>query len=115
MKDLVYPEAAPSNRSPTQCSIGQAYHENDDSLPITQLLTVDVWRLQQGKEEEAAKLFKASKEDGAFYLDFSDPRSIRMMEMVDGIFTLSKDVFGLSMEEKLRYDVDLRGALKLNG
>ena len=115
MRGLVCPEAAPSNGSPTQSSIGQAFHENDDSLPTTQLLTVDLWRLQQGEEEEAAKLFKASKDDGAFYLDFSDPGSMRMMGMVDGIFTLSKDIFDMSMEEKLRYDVDLRGDLKLNG
>ena len=113
MEGLVHPDAASVNRGPTQSAMAQAPHENDESLSVAQLLTIDVYRLQQGEEEEAAKLLKASKEDGAFYLDFSDQRG--MMAMVSQIFALSKDVFDLSLEEKMEYDVDLRGALKLNG
>ena len=115
MEGLVHPEAASVNRGPTLSTMAQAPHENDESLSVAQLLTIDVYRLQQGDEEEAAKLFKASKEDGAFYLDFSDQRRMKMMEMVGQIFALSKDLFDLSLEEKMEYDVDLRGALKLNG
>ena len=96
-------------------SMAQSSYENDQSLSVAQLLTIDVCRLQQGDEEEAARLFKASKEDGAFYLDFSDQRSMRMMDTVDKIFALSKDLFDLSVKEKIEYDVDLRGALKLDG
>ena len=115
MEGLVHPEAVPFNRGPTLSAMAQAPHENDESLSVEQLLTIDVYRLQQGDEEEAAKLFKVSKEDGAFYLDFSDQRGMKMMEMVGQIFALSKDLFDLSLEEKMEYDVDLRGALKLNG
>ncbi|KAL8792763.1 MAG: hypothetical protein Q9195_004650 [Heterodermia aff. obscurata] len=115
MEGLLRPGAAPFSSFPTRSSISQANYENDESLPIAQLLTIDVCRLERGEEEEAAKLFKASKEDGALYLDFSDQRSMKMMEMVGQIFAVSKDIFDMSLEEKMKYDVDLRGALKLNG
>ena len=114
MEDLIQ-ETAPVNKGPTQSSMGRAAHEHDESLPIAQLPVIDVCRLQQGEEEEAIKLFKASKEDGVFYLDFSNQMGMGMMKMVDGIFALSKDVFDMSVEDKMEYDVDLRGALKLNG
>lgn len=82
---------------------------------VAQLLTVDIGRLVEGEKQEAAKLFKAAKEDGIFYLDFQARRYVDMMDLVEGIFALSKGLFDLSEEDKMHYDVDKLGPLKLNG
>lgn len=89
----------------------------DDTLPIAQLKTINVNRLQQDDPAEAAKVLKACKEEGAFYLDFSDANCARMVEMVEKIFDLEKGLFGLNEDEKMKYDIDLEkmGPLKLNG
>lgn len=96
-------------------AMSQPSHRPDEAVFIAQLLTIDISRLEEGDEAEAAKLFKASKEDGAFYLDFSNHRDMGMLEAVENVFAISKEIFDLSEEEKLRYDVDLLGSLKLNG
>ena len=90
-------------------------HGSSEPIPVAQLLTIDVSRLQEGDEAEAAKLFNASKEDGAFYLNFADRKYINLIETVECIFTLAKELFHLSEEEKMKYDIDLLGKLKLNG
>ncbi len=38
-----------------------------------------------------------------------------VIDTVDDVFALSKDLFSLSEEEKMKYDVDELDALKLNG
>ena len=88
-----------------------------DTPPIALLETIDVKRLQQDDPSEADKVLKACKEEGAFYLDFSDASNVRMREMVERIFELEKGLFGLSQDEKMEYDIDLEkmGPLKLNG
>ena len=72
-------------------------------------------RLQEGDEEEAAKVFTACKEDGAFYLDFSNQKCKEMMKTVDEVSAASRELFQSSEEEKMKYDIDLLGKLKLNG
>ena len=83
--------------------------------PVAQLLTIDLGRLHAGDEKEAAKLFKAAKEDGILHLDLQDRRFMAVIDAVDDVFALSKDLFSLREEEKMKYDVDELGALKLNG
>ena len=90
-------------------------HVSCEALPVAELLTVDVSRLQEGDEAEAAKVFQASKENGAFYLDFSGPKGVKITEAVADVFALSKELFHLSTQEKMKYDIDLLGKLKLNG
>ena len=55
---------------------------SNDVIHVAQIPTIDVNRLQEGDKAEAAKLFKASKEDGILYLDFSDQKCMKMIEAV---------------------------------
>jgi len=90
----------------------------DNNLDVdstAQLQLIDLGRLHQGDGGEAAKLFKAAKEDGVFYVDLRDQPFMGMIDTVDDIFALSKELFSLSKEEKMEYDIDELGALKLNG
>ncbi len=82
---------------------------------VAQLLTIDIGRLVEGDKQEAAKLFLAAKEDGIFYLNLQDRRFVDMIGIVDEIFALSRELFDLSEEDKMQYDVDKLGPLKLNG
>lgn len=83
--------------------------------PIAQLLTIDIGRLQEGDKEEGVKLFKAANKDGIFYLDFQNEPFIEVNDAIDEVFALSKQLFNLSEEEKMKYDVDKLSKLKLNG
>ncbi|KAL8799655.1 MAG: hypothetical protein Q9182_005725 [Xanthomendoza sp. 2 TL-2023] len=86
-----------------------------DSLPVAHLLTIDAGRLKNGDPEEATKLFRAAKEDGVFYLDFQHSSDANVLSDVDGLFAFAEELFNLSEEEKLQYDIDNLGELKLNG
>ena len=90
-------------------------HDNVEICPVAQLQTIDAGRLHEGDATEAAKLFKASKEAGVFYLNLRDHRFMEMIDTVDEVFALSNELFNLNEEEKMRYDIDKIGHLKLNG
>ena len=112
---LMETQITPLNSEPTQEAMCHQHHVSCEALPVAELLTVDVSRLQEGDEAEAAKVFQASKEHGAFYLDFSGPKGVKITEAVADVFALSKELFHLSTQEKMTYDIDLLGKLKLNG
>ena len=76
---------------------------------------MDVSRLQEGDEAEAAKAFQASKKNDAFYLDYLGQKGVRITEVVADVFPLSKELFHLNTQEKINYDIGLLGKLKLNG
>ena len=80
-----------------------------------QVTTIDIGRLQDKDADEAAKLLKAAKEDGVFYLSLQDKRCGDIESIVDEIFNLSKQLFNLSRSEKLHCDVDKLSECKLNG
>ena len=115
MAHLVETQIPSLSSDPTQEAMSHQRHVPCEALPVAELLTVDVTRLQEGNEAEAAKVFKASKENGAFYLDFSGPKCVHIIEAVANVFVLSKELFHLSKQEKMQYDIDLLGKLKLNG
>lgn len=115
MTDRILAYAGPLSQNSVQQPGPQASFDSTQGFPIARLLTIDSSLLQQGDKEEIAKIYKASKEDGAFYLDFSDQSSMNMMGMVEEVFVLSKKLFRLSEEEKMGHDIDLLGTLKLNG
>ncbi|KAL8684941.1 MAG: hypothetical protein Q9224_006053, partial [Gallowayella concinna] len=55
-------------------------------------------------------------EEGVFYLGFQDSSYADVLRDVHELFAFAKDLFDLSAEEKLRYDIDkLDGESKLNG
>ena len=86
-----------------------------ETVPRAHILTIDIGRLYDGDKEEAAKLLEAAKEDGVFYLDLEDQRFMRVIDTVDKVFALSKELFDLSEDEKMEYDIDKLSKLKLNG
>lgn len=123
MESLAWRNSGHSMNTPNPISEQHHVSEKSVSFPnakmetdlVAQLLTIDIGRLVEGDKQETAKLFKAAEEDGIFYLNFQDRRFVDMIELVDGIFALSKELFDLSEEDKMQYDVDELGPLKLNG
>ncbi|KAL8771093.1 MAG: hypothetical protein Q9194_004973 [Teloschistes cf. exilis] len=86
-----------------------------DSQPVAHLLTIDSARVKNEDQEEAAKLFQATKEDGVFYLSLQESSFAEVLSDVDVLLTFAKNFFISSEEEKLQYDIDELGELKLNG
>lgn len=86
------------------------------SLRYAPLKTIRLGALQRGDSEEKDKLFAAAKEDGIFYLDISeDEGEYKLVNLIWEIYGLSRSLFNLELEEKMQYDVDKIGSLKLNG
>ena len=88
----------------------------DNSSPFGSLKTISLRDLRRCSAEESDKLFAAAKDDGIFYLDLTeDVGKNRLADLVGGIYGLSRSLFDLDIDEKMQYDVDQIGELKLNG
>jgi isopenicillin N synthase-like dioxygenase len=85
-------------------------------LPLATLATIDIQKLRSNDSAEKQKLLAAAKEDGFFYLSLEALPELDEVEgVVSGINDLERDLFGLSDEEKMEFDVDKQGVMKLNG
>ena len=115
MAHFLNPHLSPLINSLDPKALSLPPDSNVEVSPLARLLTIDFGRLHDGHKEESAKLFKAAKEDGIFYLNLQDPRFRGLLDDVDNIFAISKELFSLSEDEKMIYDVDELGELKLNG
>lgn len=92
------------------------FPQKDTEINATaQLQTIHIGRLSDRDKTEEENLFKAAQTDGFFYLDFQGSSFVGMLPAVEEVFCLSEDLFGLTQEEKMEYDVDKLGDLKLNG
>ncbi|GES64083.1 clavaminate synthase-like protein [Aspergillus terreus] len=83
-------------------------------VPVTDLDTINLCKLQAGDVVEAQLLFEASLLKGAFYLDLQSADS-NILQLLENIHLISKDLFGLPLEEKCAYDVDKLSNQKCNG
>lgn len=81
----------------------------------TNFLTIDLGRLRDDAQGEADKLFEACRERGIFYLDLQDDRCSGILQTGQSILARSKNLFDLSEEDKLVYDVDNSGTSKMKG
>ncbi|KAJ5924321.1 hypothetical protein N7466_008508 [Penicillium verhagenii] len=74
-------------------------------VPTAPLLRLSLEKLLDGDTSECNRLFTASVEIGFFYLDFRDSRlGGSLLEDVDRLFGVGKELFELSLEEKNKYD-----------
>ena len=115
MAHLSNPYIAPLSNHTSQKSMPDLRDNKAEVGPVAHLHTISIGSLYEGDKEEAAKLLQAAKKDGVFYLNLQDRRFAGMVNTVDDIFALSKDLFNLSEEEKMKFDVDKLGKLKLDG
>ena len=83
--------------------------------PVAELQMVNYKRLAANDINEAEKLFRACQTDGFFYLDLYDPDDQIVLNSVDDVYALARSLFTLDDAEKLIYDVDKLGEMKLNG
>ena len=61
--------------------------------------------MASGSEEEASKLFRASRELGFFLLDLRDNAAgEELRKDIEKLFDIAEDVMQLSFEEKSKYN-----------
>ena len=89
--------------------------ENATISPVAELQTVNFDLLAANDPIEADKLFRACKADGFFYLDLRRAGDRKVLDLADGAFDLAKALYALDEVEKLSYDVDKLGTMRLNG
>ncbi|KAJ5541760.1 hypothetical protein N7494_006836 [Penicillium frequentans] len=74
-------------------------------IPTAPLLRLSLGKLLAGDKSELDRLFEASVEIGFFYLDFQDSQlGSSLLQDVDKLFGVGKELFELSLEEKNKYD-----------
>ncbi|KAM3544505.1 hypothetical protein ARSEF1564_002617 [Beauveria bassiana] len=86
-----------------------------DSASRALLRTITCSELQNEVPRALGELLHAATEDGIFYLKFDDGDKRNWGRSIEGVDRLSRDIFDLSTEEKLLFDIDSMGKLKLNG
>lgn len=87
----------------------------EEIAPVAELQTINYMRIATKDQDEAAKLFQACQTDGFFYLDLHHPDNRDALDIADAVYSLSEKLFALDKAEKLSYDVDKLGEMKLNG
>lgn len=82
-----------------------------------QITEVSLQQLEMGDKTETSKLLAACREDGVFYLNLRDHENHDgpLLSVSTEIFNLSKELFELPLEEKMNYDIDKAGNMKVNG
>lgn len=83
-------------------------------VPVAHLHTISLGKLQANDAAEVQQLFEASRATGAFYLDLRSGES-DILPVLEDIGLVSKELFGLPLEEKCAYDVDKLTSQKCNG
>ncbi|KAM3512156.1 hypothetical protein MY11210_004220 [Beauveria gryllotalpidicola] len=86
-----------------------------DSASRALLRTISCSELQNEVPRALRELLHAATEDGIFYLKFDDGDKRNWSRSIQGVDRLSHDLFDLSTEEKLLFDIDSMGKLKLDG
>ncbi|KAK7722954.1 hypothetical protein SLS57_004810 [Botryosphaeria dothidea] len=89
----------------------------NDIQPVANLREISLEHLKNGDQTEAANLLAACQEDGVFYLNLkhSDGSDGELLHESASIYHLAKQLFNLPEEEKMQYDIDLFGDMKVNG
>jgi isopenicillin N synthase-like dioxygenase len=98
--------------SPT--AIASGVEDLPPEVPVAELDTIDLGKLQAGDTAEAQRLLGACLMKGVFYLDLRSAES-DFLPLLERIYSISKDLFGLPLEEKCAYDVDTLSSQKCNG
>nr|AFK23397.1 2OG-Fe(II) oxygenase family protein [Cordyceps militaris] len=78
------------------------------------LRTIRCAELQHGNPLSLRDLLISAQEDGIFYLDFGTGKW-NLDQSVKDVDRLNHALFDMPIEEKLLFDIDCRGKLKLNG
>lgn len=89
----------------------------NDIQPVANLREISLEHLKNRDQTEAANLLAACQEDGVFYLNLkhSDGSDGELLHESASIYHLAKQLFNLPEEEKMQYDIDLFGDMKVNG
>lgn len=79
------------------------------------LQVIDLKGLKDGDAEQSRKLYESCVTSGCFYLDFQSCSDSGLVGFLDDMYNLVDSVFDLPLEEKLKYDADVIGDMKVCG
>lgn len=85
------------------------------SEKLADLHTISLHDLQTESVSAQTLLLKTCIDDGFFYLDLTHPDFASLLDDVDAVFKLSRDVFEYPTDIKSLFDVDKVSDLKTNG
>ncbi|TQW00292.1 hypothetical protein V2A60_001390 [Cordyceps javanica] len=92
-----------------------AENGNVDLSSKATLRTISCSELQNEAPHALRDLFLAATEDGIFYLNFGSGDKSIFDQSIRDVDCLSHAIFDMPIDEKLSFDIDNMGKLKLNG
>ena len=107
-------DSVPSTTEMSAAKLIPGENGEDVEPSLAQLEIISLKALRSGSTAESAKLFDVCCRDGIFYLDMlgSEPN---VLQTVEDIYELEKNIFDLPEEELMLYDIDKLSPGKLNG
>lgn len=89
----------------------------DETLAEAVIDEISLDLLLGANDDEEARLLRACRDDGVFYLNLRGPDGVDgpLLRSSRDIYRVSKNLFHLPDAEKMRYDIDQHGQMKLNG
>ena len=85
-----------------------------NDLRIAEVQVLDLKALRNGDNVERRRLFDACCKDGFFYLNMSGSEP-KIHTAISSIYKLEQQLFSLSENELMYYDIDKLSHKKLNG
>lgn len=86
-------------------------------ISLAKIKEISLQRLQMNDMIESQNLLIACMEDGVFYLNLHDytNQDGSLLSLSKEIFSVSQQLFDLPLEEKMSYDIDKNGIMRVNG
>lgn len=88
-----------------------------NSVPHADLEEISLNLLKDGDKTEESRLLDACMRDGVFYLNLQsqEGKDEPFWRSSRDIYQVLEALFSLSDDEKMKYDIDHHGEMKLNG
>lgn len=96
---------------------GQEKASSQQPIPLARIKEISLQRLEMSDEIETQKLLIACMEDGVFYLNLRDHtnQDRSLLSLSKEMFSVSQELFELPLDEKMNYDIDQNGIMRVNG
>lgn len=103
--------------APIEDSGSNGVESHVNSVPFADIEEISLHLLKDGNKTEESRLLDACMKDGVFYLNLQNQEGTGgpLWRSSRDIFQVLEALFNLPEDEKMKYDIDHHGEMKLNG
>lgn len=103
--------------TPANDAVFNGVESHVNSVPYADIEEISLHLLKDGDKAEESRLLDACVKDGVFYLNLQsqEGKYEPLWRSSRDIFQVLEALFDLPEDEKMKYDIDHHGEMKLNG